>query len=165
MLAFLLALALGQTPLVPAEFKVPDSYTGKGYVLEPLGPKHAQLDYEAYMGSMDHIRANFGSGKWPTPGITMAEAVKDVEGEQERFQARKSFTYAVLSPDRKKELGCVYLRRSNDPDHDVAVAMWTIKPAFDQGLQKQLEADLRVWLTSKWPFRKPLFRNVAPGRQ
>jgi hypothetical protein len=111
------------------------------------------------MSSIEHIRANFGSGKWPTAGITMAEAVKDVEGEQERFAARKSFTYAVLTPDGKQELGCVYIQPSRDASADAVVRMWTTKKAFDAGLQAKLETDVKAWLGKDWPFKNVAYRN------
>ena len=144
---------------VPAEYKVPARLVRKGHQLVPLGPALAKHDFDAYMSSIDHIKANFGSGKWPYPGITMAEAVKDVEGEEERFKARKSFTYAVLSPDGKEELGCVYIQPSREREHDAVVAMWTTKKAFDAGLQTKLETNVRAWLKKDWPFQRVLYRN------
>ena len=145
--------------LVPVDYSVPMRLVRKSYQLKPLGPALAQHDFDAYMSSIEHIRANFGSGKWPYPGITMAEAVKDVEGEQERFQARKSFTYAVLSPDGKQELGCVYIQPSREKEYDAVVAMWTTKKAFEGGLQTRLDADVRAWLKKDWPFQRVLYRN------
>ena len=157
-------LFLAQTAgLVPAEFKVPTRLGRKDYQLVPLGPQLARHDFDAYMSSIKHIRSNFGSGTWPTAGITMADAVKDVEGEEERFKARKSFTYAVLSPDGARELGCVYIQpaRAADRDagHDAVVALWTTKKAFDAGLQAKLEKDVPAWLRQAWPFKNALYRN------
>jgi len=144
---------------VPADFKVPAKVVRQEYQLVPLGPSLAKHDFDAYMSSIEHIRANFGGGKWPSEGITMADAVKDVEGEEQRFQARKSFTYAVLTPDGKAELGCVYISPSREAGHDAVVRMWTTKKAFDAGLQARLEADVRGWLAKEWPFKNVLYRN------
>jgi hypothetical protein len=155
----LLFAAQVATPFVPAEFKVPAKVVRKEYQLAPLGPALAKHDFDAYMSSIEHIRANFGSGKWPTAGITMAEAVKDVEGEEERFKARKSFTYAVLTPDGKSELGCVYVSPSREAGYDAVVRMWVTKAAFDSGLQTRLEADVRAWLAKEWPFKNVLYKN------
>jgi hypothetical protein len=155
----LVLLAQAAAPFVPADFKVPAKLVRKEYQLVPLGPELAKHDFDAYMSSIEHIRANFGSGKWPTAGITMAEAVKDVEGEQERFAARKSFTYAVLTPDGKQELGCVYIQPSRDASADAVVRMWTTKKAFDAGLQAKLETDVKAWLGKDWPFKNVAYRN------
>jgi hypothetical protein len=150
---------LAQTTFVPADFKVPQKVVRAKYQLVPLGPALARHDFDAYMGSIEHIRSSFGSGKWPTPDVTMADAIKDVEGEQERFQARRAFTYAVLSPDGKQELGCVYIQPSKDPAYDAQVRMWTIRTAFEAGLQTQMEKDARDWLKKDWPFRRVLYKN------
>jgi len=152
-----LAQEAPKSPFVPADFAVPMAHKTAGYQLVPLGPALAKHDYDAYMSSIDHLRTTFGSGKWPHAGITMDEAIKDVEGEQARFQARKSFTYAVLSLDGKKELGCLYIRPSRKPEFDAKVVMWVTKAELDQGLQPKLLADTKAWLTKAWPFKKPEF--------
>lgn len=154
-LFFLAALAFAQSMFVPADFKVPESYKTASYQLVPLGPALAKHDYDAYMSSIDHLKATFSNGKWPHPGITMDEAVKDVEGEIARFKARKSFTYAVLSLDGTKELGCVYIRPSRKPEFDASVRMWVTKAEFDKGLQAKLLADTKAWLANGWPFKNP----------
>jgi hypothetical protein len=155
---FLAALAaFAQSMFVPAEFKVPESYKTASYQLVPLGPALARHDYDAYMSSIDHLRSTFSNGKWPHAGITMDEAVKDVEGEIARFKARKSFTYAVLSLDGTKELGCVYIRPSRKPEFDANVRMWVTKAEFDQRLQPKLLGDIKAWLAKSWPFKNPEF--------
>lgn len=157
-ISLLAALGAAQeAPLVPASFAVPAAYKTASYRFVPLGPALAKLDYDAYMSSIDHLKSTFGGGKWPHAGITMDEAVKDVEGEMARFQARKSFTYAVLSLDGKKELGCVYIRPSRKPEFDAKVVMWVTKAEFDKGLQPKLLADTKAWLAKAWPFKNPEF--------
>ena len=76
-----LAQVVPQPPLVPADFAVPTAHKTARYQFVPLGPALAKHDYEAYMSSIDHLRATFGGGKWPHAGITMDEAVQDVVGE------------------------------------------------------------------------------------
>ena len=49
---------------------------------QPLGPALAKHDFDAYMSSIEHLQKNFShSERWPNAKITMADAVKDVEGE------------------------------------------------------------------------------------
>jgi hypothetical protein len=105
-IVFLMAASCAYAQFVPADFPVPVSYKAATFVLKPLGPDLAKHDYDAYMSSIEHLQKNFShSDRWPNDKITMADAVKDVEGEIARFRARKSFTYAVLSLDGSKELG------------------------------------------------------------
>ncbi len=142
---------------VPASFEVPPSYTSpKGdFVLKPLGPKYAKHDYDAYMGSITHLQKTFSfSTRWPNDKITMADAIKDVEGEEAGFKARRKFTYAVLSPDESKELGCVYISPSMKEGYDATVRMWTIESVYKAGFEDKLYAEVKAWLAAKWPFAK-----------
>lgn len=152
-----MAQEAAKAPFVAADFAVPQVYKTATFQLVPLGPALAKHDFDAYMSSIDHLRSTFGGGKWPHAGITMDDAMKDVEGEKARFDARKSFTYAVLSLDGTKELGCVYIRPSRKPGFDAKVAMWVTKAEFDQGLQPKLLAETKAWLAKAWPFKNPEF--------
>ncbi len=156
LLASLPVAALAQ--LVPPTFQVPVSYTGAQYKLVPLGPAVAELDYKAYMSSIDHIRKTQG-GNWPRPGLTMADQAKDMDGEKAQWDSRNSFPFAILTPDGTKELGCFYLRPSNREGYDVVATLWTTQEAFDAGMEDVLIRDLKAWLVRDWPFRKPAWRG------
>ncbi|MBL8177347.1 MAG: hypothetical protein JNK48_21910 [Bryobacterales bacterium] len=97
---------------VPADYAVPKEWKTSRYRLMPLSPAIVRQDYEAYMSSIEHLRSTFSDGKWPSPELTMADAMKDMENEEARFEARTSFAYGVLTLDGKKELGPVYVRPS-----------------------------------------------------
>lgn len=140
-------------PFVPVTFNVPALHESAGYKLVPLGPSLAQHDYNAYMSSIEHLRKTFsGSGSWPNKNITMADALKDVEGEEERFQGRVSFTYAVLTPDCDRELGCVYIRPSRKAGYDAEISMWVTDEQFRNGLETELMRDVKSWLAASWPY-------------
>ncbi len=156
MLASLPVAALAQ--LVPPSFSVPTTYSAATYKLVPLGPEVAALDYQAYMGSIDHIRKTQG-GNWPRPGLTMDDQAKDMAGEKAQWDGRKSFPFAVLTADGTKELGCFYLRPSGKAGYDVVATMWTIQDAFDKGFEDQLYKDMKVWLEKAWPFQKVAWRG------
>lgn len=145
-------LALAQ--FVPADFKVPQTYVAKSYKLMPLRPGLEKQDYAAYMSSIEHLQKTFSGPEWPTKSVTMADALKDVEGEKSRFDARKSFTYSVLTLDGKQERGCVYIKPSKTPGHQAKVVIWVTKAEFDRGFQEQLEKDIPIWIKASWPFTK-----------
>ena len=157
LLAVGVLLAQGQGSFVPADFRVPDLYVSRQgmFKLKPLGPKYATQDYRAYMGSIDHLQKNFsGSNRWPHAGISMAEAVKDVEGEQEGFKARRKFTYAVLNMDEARELGAVYISPSKKEGYDAVVRMWVTENQAVIGFDTRLLDEVKLWLRSTWPFQK-----------
>ncbi len=154
-------------PFVPADFAVPAEHWGPGklYVLKPLGPKYVRHDFDAYMSSIEHLQKTFSfSTQWPREGITMDEAMKDVEGELASFQARKKFTYAVLDPAEKQELGCVYISPSPKQGYDAQVRIWVTKQQFDAGLEKTLWPDVKAWIAAQWPFAKVAYLGQGIGR-
>lgn len=156
--AFLTIAAFAQPAapnFVPAGFDVPRLHKSSGYQLVPLGPELARHDYDAYMSSIEHLQQTFSmSTRWPHANLTMADAMKDVEGEKARFDARRSFTYAVLTPDGGKELGCVYVSPSRKRGYDAVVRVWVTKAQFDAGFEEVLIPEVKQWLAERWPFRR-----------
>ena len=144
-------------PFVPADFQVPQMYVSRRgtFKLKPLGPKYANQDYAAYMSSIWHLQKTFTfSTSWPHAGLTMAEAVKDVQGEQAAFAARRKFTYAVLNPSESRELGCVYISPSHKEGYDAIVRMWVTENQFVIGFEDRLYLEVKAWLKSRWPFAR-----------
>lgn len=159
-LLLLLAASCAYAQFVPADFKVPTTHKTAQFQLKPLGPDLAKHDYDAYMSSIEHLQKTFtNSTRWPNDKLTMADAVKDVEGEIARFNARKSFTYAVLSLDGSKELGCVYISPSRKEGFDANVRLWVTKAEFDKGLQPVVLKEVKAWLTTSWPFKNVSYPN------
>lgn len=144
-------------PFVSKDFQVPTLHEAAKFKFVPLGPALAQHDYDAYMSSIEHLQKTFSNGRWPNKDITMADALKDVEGEIARFHARESFTYAVLTLDGTKELGCVYIRPSRKAGYDAQVALWVTAEQFHAGFEQQLIPEVKKWLSARWPFQKVAF--------
>ena len=146
---------------VPADFKVPVRAEGPGFTLVPLGPDLVKIDFDAYMSSIEHLQKTFTrSAAWPHPGITDADAMKDMTTEQGRFERRDSFAYAVLTPDGKRERGCVYVYPSPVPGYDAMVTLWVTKAEFDAGFDAELYAWVQQWIAKDWPLRSVAY----PGR-
>lgn len=168
-LALTASPALAQTASAPPpaanfvapDFAVPTRIEGPGFVLVPLGPALAQIDFAAYMSSIAHLQQTFTrSTGWPRADITSAEAMLDMETEAGRFAARESFAYAVLTPDGTRERGCVYVYPGGVGGHDAIVRLWVTKAEYDAGFDAELYAWTKGWIAKDWPFR-----NVAyPGR-
>lgn len=147
--------------LVPADFQVPILVQGPGFKLVPLGPDVVKLDFDAYMSSVEHLQKTFSrSTNWPRQGITDADAMRDMENEQARFKGRRSFAYAVLTPDGSRELGSVYVAPSSIDGYDAVVRMWVTKAGYDAGFDAVLYRWVGNWIQTDWPFK----RVAYPGR-
>jgi hypothetical protein len=81
---------------VPPDFDVPLGLETSEFVLEPLGPEHNELDYDAWTSSMEHIAATPGypDGSWPRE-MTRDENRADLQSHADDFRTRKGFTYTV----------------------------------------------------------------------
>ncbi|OJW61732.1 MAG: twin-arginine translocation pathway signal protein [Sphingomonadales bacterium 63-6] len=150
-----------QPPFVPADFNVPTLVEAAGFKLVPLGPEVVNVDFDAYMSSIEHLQGTFSrSTGWPHKDISAADAMRDMEGEQARFSSRRSFAYAVLTPDGSRERGSVYVSPSPVPGYDAVVRMWVTKAEYDAGFDAELYRWASDWVGKEWPFQKVAY----PGR-
>lgn len=169
-LAGVLPLALAspagaEAPASPAwiapDFAVPTLIETPGFKLVPLGPALTEIDYRAYMTSIEHLQRTFTrSTGWPHAGLTLADAAIDMETEAGRFARRDSFAYAVLTPDGTRERGCVYVYPSMVAGHDAQVQLWVTAAEYEAGFDAELYAWTQVWIARDWPFRTVAY----PGR-
>lgn len=148
-------------PFIPAEFDPPKLAETAAFKIVPLGPALVDIDFKAYMSSVEHLQKTFSrSTNWPHAGITHADAMKDMENEQARFSGRRSFAYAVLTPDGSRELGSVYVSPSPVGAYDAVVRMWVTRDQYDAGFDAALYGWVTNWIQTTWPFRKVAY----PGR-
>lgn len=146
---------------LPAEFAPPVLVEGDGFKLVPLGPELMEIDYQAYMSSIEHLQQTFTRTQaWPREDLTLEDAVADMANEQTRFAERSSFAYGVLTPDGSREMGSVYIRPSPVAGYDAAVSFWTTKADYDAGFDAQLYDWVQQWITQDWPFETVAY----PGR-
>jgi len=150
--------------LVSADFKVPTLVETAKFKLVPLGPDLVKVDFDAYMSSIEHLQKTFTrSTDWPHKNITAADAMKDMETEQARFRSRASFAYAVLTPDGRRERGCVYVSPSTVDGHDAVVTLWVTKDEYDAGFDAELYQWAVNWVRKDWPFAKVAYPGRAIG--
>lgn len=164
---------------VPADFVVPRTLEGEGFLLEPLGPEHNDSDHAAWSGSIEHIRATPGftaalwqGDDWPYP-MSSEQNLADLQMHAREFAAAEAFAYTVLAAGRASGvlddhggddtidvIGCVYI----DPDPNAVVqpaAMvrcWVRADHAD--LDPLLAATVADWLQHDWPLAAVRF----PGR-
>jgi hypothetical protein len=135
---------------VPADFDPPTRFETEPFVLVPLGVEHNERDHDAWMSSIDHIRATpgFPDGRWPRE-MTLEENQRDLARHAQHFAERKGFTYTVLVGD--EVVGCVYIYPS-DGDADVDVRSWV--RASHAELDVALYEAVKWWLADAWPFER-----------
>jgi hypothetical protein len=113
---------------VPPAFVVPAGLTAEQFRLDPLGPQHNAVDYDAWTSSIDHIHATpgFTEERWPHP-MNLADNLRDLERHAQDFAERRGFTYTVLATDTGDVIGCVYIyppRGGGGDQRRVTVQSW-----------------------------------------
>lgn len=152
-------MALGHRKLVPDGFEVPDRIETDRFVVVPLTRRLLALDFEAYMSSVEHLKATYNvdepfmvhGAKWPERA-TPDDGFLDVAWcEFERLN-RTSFAYAVLDPAEERELGCVYVFPCKKAGFAAECRMWVRQSELARGLDEALETWFRDWIDQVWPF-------------
>ena len=137
---------------VPEDFEVPRELVCEEFRLEPLGPEHNEGDYRAWTSSIAHIRSTpgFEERPWPTPDMTPAENLGDLERHAADFAGRSGFTYTVRAAGSDEIIGCVYIYPSASGASGADVRSWVSADhaALDVTLYQAVSARLR----SAWPF-------------
>jgi hypothetical protein len=158
LLLFVLA-GCGSSSFVPEGFTPPEGFETEMFVVRPITVADAEKDYEAVMESIPIIQETLLSDRWPGPGFTVEKDREEIAVKERRFDRRSSFTYEVLTPDESRVLGSIYINKGiGGPD--AAVFMWVRKSAQDGGLDPVLEASVRDWMATAWPFDWVVY----PGR-
>jgi hypothetical protein len=145
---------------VPGDFEPPAGLATADFVLEPLGPRHNERDYDAWTSSMEHILATPGMVEtgdehpWPF-SMTLEQNLSDLARHAEDFAERRGFTYTVLEPDGDDVIGCLYIYPSEDAEHDANVKSWVTAARAE--LDAVLWRVVTDWLATGWPFRNPQY--------
>jgi hypothetical protein len=148
---------------------LPDPPETSRLLLEPLHEKHAELDYAALMSCRARLREELQWGEWPAEDFTLEANGADLRRHFDEFERQVAFAYTVLSPDRARCLGCVYLERCTEVD-GAQLAFWVIDDALD--VEAALVADVLNWVHQSWaiervvlPFREANARGIALARR
>lgn len=99
--------------------------------------------------------------EWPREGMTLEDGRVECAWHEEEFKTRASFTYAVMSPDETRELGCVYIVPSMRVGFDAQVLLWVKRSEYEKGLDQQLFDVVKKWIAEAWPF----IHVAYPGRE
>lgn len=140
---------------MPDDFVAPRSHSWDEIHLEPLGEHHNERDHEAWMSSIDHIRATPGFSpeeepNWPV-AMTLEENLSDLVRHDADFEARRGFTYSILEGD--EVIGCLYIYPSQNPTYDAEISSWVRVSRAE--LDTAVRDELGRWIDEEWPFASP----------
>ncbi|MDB6372223.1 N-acetyltransferase [Photorhabdus bodei] len=147
------------TKIVPDEFDVPLLVYGNGFILQPLSPKYANIDYEAVMESRPILKDIF-SDDWPDDIKSWEDNLRYIEEDYSDFQQRIGFSYIILDPSESRCLGCVYIFPSLFEGYDVAIYYWLHINILNSALAYEIETFIRKWVQEHWCIPHPAY----PGR-
>jgi hypothetical protein len=139
---------------LPEDYYVPTLVAGLRFRIRPITVHDVVRDYDAVMSSREQLWAQFGPvWGWPRADLTLEEDLVDLAWHQKEAQLRRSFNYAVLTPDEARLLGCIYIDPPVKVGADADVSFWVRTDEAESGLEKELDDFVREWLGSAWPFK------------
>jgi RimJ/RimL family protein N-acetyltransferase len=167
-LAILLGLSLlvggcaASKPKEPAmafspEFQPPGVFETDRVRMEPLGPRHVELDYAAFMGSREHLRRTLHWGSWPRDDMTVEENREDLSRHEAEYEAREAYAYTVLSPDRSACVGCVYFNPESVDEGEEAdpraatMRYWVVEDRIERDLDKHVVRSFLYLVKTRFP--------------
>lgn len=132
---------------------VPEALETPRFVLEPLHEKHAELDFAALMSCRARLSEELKWGAWPPEDFTVELNRADLRDHHDEFLREEAFAYTVLSPDRTRCLGCIYLERCAEIK-GAQLAFWVVDDVLD--MEATLVTEVLKWVHSAWPINRVL---------
>ncbi|MEU4830364.1 GNAT family N-acetyltransferase [Streptosporangium sp. NPDC023615] len=140
-------------PFLPRTHEIPPGVRHPRFHIRPITVHDAVRDFDAVMSSAARLRERFPlGGGWPPDTMTLEENLIDLAWHQKEALLRRSFNYAVTSPDGSRLLGCVYVEPPEKRGADADVSFWVRDEEEGTGLEEELEAAVRAWLATSWPY-------------
>jgi hypothetical protein len=146
---------------LPRDFETPTGPGRDRFRLRPITIHDVVKDYDAVMSSHEHLWGLFGEvWGWPPATLTLEEDLIDLAWHQKEADLKRSFNFAVMSPDESRLLGCVYIDPPSRTGFDAEVFWWVRQDELANGLDEAVGEAARAWLEAEWPFD----RVAYPGR-
>lgn len=153
-------------PLLAPTSGVPLKWQGQFCIAIPATAALAELDYAAVMASRAQLQGLCAADDtWPPAHLTLADDQADLTWHEDEFRQGRSFAYSLLSHDRSRCLGCLYLYPTESPAHSGEAYLWT-STSEPESLRNAIEADVMAWLANDWPLHDLAWPGrVIPFRQ
>ena len=139
----------------------PMAHRSQTFSFEPLSLRIRVLDNIAYLSSADHIHRALEWG-FPNPAAVAADpdfTYLDMWGEWVALGRGDVFSFAALTHERDREIGCAYLKPPADGDdpYEAGLHIWTIEEALRQDLDLKLLREFLAWVEAEWAFDSVLY--------
>jgi hypothetical protein len=150
----------------PDPSPIPGILLTTDFVVEPLTPEHTRRDYRALVESRYALRLWSGSD-WPADDFSLTDNRADLARHADEHERRVAFTYTVLSPDRQRCLGCLYIKPLSEALGSAAAGdsltrFWVTQPLVPAGLDRALLHALLTWFRSnQWALGRICFHTPA----
>ena len=146
--------------ILTSDFVAPKELACKDFFFTVLEPSLSEIDYEIVMGSKERLRhVFFENDSWPADDMTLIENTNDLVRHNNEFHQKIAFAYSVMSPNKERYIGCIYINPTSNPNYDCEVYLWVSDKALAQ--DKLLYKYTRGWLKEDWPFKNAAY----PGRE
>ena len=145
------AYATAKVKFVPDTFMVPPPPAIGDYTWNILEPEILKEDFGALMHTV---------GRTAPATITADEDYGELKRHRWEFQHATSFAYGILSADGTEEIACVYVNPSKKQGYDATVRFLMTERGAKENLQPLLEAKVREWIKTSWPFAKVAFPGL-----
>lgn len=139
-------------PFLPRTHEIPAGVKHERFHIRPITIHDAVRDFDAVMSSAARLRERFPLWGWPPGDMTLEDNLIDLAWHQKEALLRRSFNYAVMSPDGSRLLGCVYVDPPEKRGADADVSFWVRADEEGTGLEEELEPVVRAWLDEAWPY-------------
>ncbi|WP_405145599.1 GNAT family N-acetyltransferase [Sphaerisporangium sp. NBC_01403] len=147
-------------PFLPRPHEIPPGVEHALFRIRPITVHDVVKDYDAVMANVDRLRRSFPLWGWPQDGMTIQDDLIDLAWHQKEALLRRSFNYAVMTPDESRLLGCVYVDPPEKAGADADVSFWVRADQDESGLESEVERVVREWIAEAWPYESVRW----PGR-
>ena len=145
------AYATAKAKFVSDDFMVPPPPTIGEYSWNILEPEILTQDFAALMHTV---------GRTTPATITTDEDYGELKRHRWEFRHATSFAYGILSVDGSEEVACVYINPSKKQGYDATVRFLMTEHGAKENLQPLIEAKVREWIKTSWPFSKVGFPGL-----
>jgi len=141
-----------------ADFDAPTELTTERIRLEPLHPRHTELDHAAFSSCNAYLQKTLQWAGWPEDDMTLEKNRGDLQRHWDEFEAHEAYAYTVLAPDGERCVGCLYINPTDVFGDELQgqIYFWVIESELEGELDRHLLEQVFAWFEAEWPFDKVL---------